>query len=206
MLDLLAERENANSLLIRTLQTCREAIRNDGMIWGMASYALANQGLYSSMLYWLTDWKQRTDIPVWGLNNLALGLRATGRDELAAAVSHKSLEQMPENYEAMIWLAADAARQTDMQALRVWQSRYQEAQIRPYFACMQHMLDGYAEAVEHGDSARAVRYFSTAKAVARGGSHSAYRRLRRDLAYRLAFGRYTHVLLAPWRYLQLRFE
>lgn len=206
MLDLLAERENANSLLVRTLQTCREAIRNDGMIWGMASYALANQGLYTSMLYWLTDWKQRTDIPAWGLNNLALGLRATGRDELAADVSHKSLEQMPENHEAMIWLAADAARQTDMQTLRVWQSRYQGAQLRPYFACMQHMLDGYAEAVEHGDSARAVRHFSTAKAVARGGSHSAYRRLRRDLAYRLAFGRCTHVLLAPWRYLQLRFE
>lgn len=206
MLDLLAERENANNLLVRTLQACRDGIRSDGMIWGMASYALANQGLYSSMLYWLADWAERTDIPAWGLNNLALGLRAIGRDELAAAVSQKSLEQMPDNHEAMIWLAADTATNTDIQGLREWQARYEGAQLRPYFACMQHMLDGYAEAMELGDSAKAVRYFSTAKAVARGGNHSAYRRLRRDLAYRLAFGRCTHVLLAPWRYLQLRFE
>lgn len=206
MLDLLAERENASHLLVRTLRACREGMRNDGMIWGMASYALANQAQYSSMLYWLSDWAQRSDIPEWGLNNLALGLRALGRDELAASVSHRSLEHMPDNYEAMIWLATDAAKKQDMEALREWQLRYQNAQLRPYFACMQHMLDGYAEAVIRGDSAQAVRHFANAKTVAQGGRHSAYRRLRRHLAYRLAFGRCTPVLLAPWRYLQLRFE
>lgn len=205
MLELLANRKNANRLLVDALEACRETIRSDGVIWGMASYAMVNQDRYEMMFDWLADWEQHPEAPAWGLDNLALGMRARKLDARAAAVSRLSLERDPQNHDAMVWLGFDAAMAGDMAALDTWLERLQGAEPRPFFRCMQHLLEGVAAALHAGNSQVAVAHFRTARAVAKGSEHGSYWRLRRYLAKALAFGPATPRWLAPLRYLQLRF-
>lgn len=205
MLELLAERQNCVGLLTRTLESCREAIRTDAMVWGMAGYALLNHKLHFMMFEYLADWRQRPDLPSWALDNLAVAMRMRERDVAAAAVSRLSLERQPGNHDAMLWLAFDAALAADSIELQHWLERLQGAQLRPFFRSMLHILQGYAAALSQGRSTAAGMHFDTAKAIARQEGHPAYRRLLQVLSKALAFGPLTPAWLRPLRYLQLRF-
>ncbi|MGD3967315.1 hypothetical protein QT532_22565, partial [Xanthomonas citri pv. citri] len=146
---------------------------------GMASYAMVNQDRYEMMFDWLADWEQHPEAPAWGLDNLALGMRARKLDARAAAVSRLSLERDPQNHDAMVWLGFDAAMAGDIAALDAWLERLQGAEPRPFFRCMQHLLEGVAAALHAGNSQVAVAHFRTARAVAKGSEHGSYWRLRR---------------------------
>lgn len=205
MLELLAERQNCMGLLVRTLDSCRAAMQTDALIWGVAAYAMLKHNLHFMMFERLKNWQQRSDLPSWGLDNLAVAMRLQDRDKAAAAVSAVSLERQPDNQDAMLWMLFDAAMAKDHAALEHWLACLQGAELRPFFGSMEHLLRGYRAAVQQGSSSAALGYFESAKALARQAPHSVYKRLRRTLGTDLAFGPLTPRWLGLWRYLQLRF-
>lgn len=170
----------------------------------MASYALSSQERYSAMLHWMGDWRERDDLPAWALDNLSLALRALKRDAEAAEVSRLSLQRDPNNHDAMAWLVGDAALADDREAVAEWLARLEGAELRAFYLCLKRLAEGTAKAWEQGDARAARALFGEAGGYARHvGSHPFYRRLRRGLVRRLAFGPLTPRWAALWRWLQL---
>ncbi|MFZ6047839.1 tetratricopeptide repeat protein [Pseudomonas sp. CR3202] len=207
MLELLAERPNTDDLLARTLDECREAIGQDAITWGAATYAMVSRGRLDQMFAWMADWPQRPDVPAWGLDNLALGLRIRGKEAHAAEVSRASLARDPAGHDAMVWLAGDAAVAGQHDEMQEWLTRIGEVRLRAYVQCMLELVRGYARAVDAGDSRQALKHFRDAQHLAKVGDNKpCFRRLRRKLAWRLAFGPLTPGWWAALRYLRLRYE
>jgi tetratricopeptide (TPR) repeat protein len=204
ILRLLARRQNCNRLLNTALEAARPAMAVDGDVWGAVGYALVQHRRYDTMFTWMSDW-QREDTPSWGLDNLALALRIRGRHDEAAAVSRVSLQRDAQNYDAMIWLASDAAVEDRLDDLRAWLGKIPSDQLRPFFLGFWHLLQGYVKAQAEGSSRAAVGPFSAGRGCAQGERNPAFKRVLEVLSKRLAFSELTPKWQRLYRYIQLRY-
>lgn len=204
LLRLLAKRQNCNRLLETALQASRAAMASDGELWGTVGYTLVNHRRYETMFAWMNDW-QRDDTPSWALDNLALAMRIRARDEQASAVSRLSLQRDAQNYDAMVWLAFDAALGARTEELRDWLAQIAFSELRPFYAALWHLLQGYSQALNEGNSDVARSHFFSARAAAKGDNHPTFKRLHTVLSKRLAFSPLTPKWQRLSRYLQLRY-
>lgn len=206
LLDLLAGRQNCSRQLDECLHACRTAINEDPLIWGMASYAMLNHVRYEQMAAWLSDGLQQPDLPAWGLDNLAVALRHRGSWRLAEEVSRRSLEFDPDNREAMLWLAGDAALRGDPAEVAQWLEKLPEQPaLRPYYAAQKAVLLAYRLASESGNARRAIPGFQRGRQLARQSGNRACLGLIKCLANRLAYTPQRRGLMALLIYLRLRY-
>ncbi|MFN7139426.1 MAG: hypothetical protein ACK4UN_08815, partial [Limisphaerales bacterium] len=95
-------------LLNRALKKHGELLRKDDWAWGKVGYALTTVKNFKAVIRWLSDWQQRKGIEAWMIYNLAVALRARGRDKEAAEVSRHGLTlEFDHNMHQMFhcWLA-----------------------------------------------------------------------------------------------------
>jgi tetratricopeptide (TPR) repeat protein len=185
MLGLLADRPADSAVLRSTCYLLREAMASDIRIWSHASYALSNHGEWYTLTSMLSDWHERDDAPAWALDNLSLGLRELARDEEAGEVSRRALALDSGNLEARLWLSVDHAISDDLGGLAGGLASIPVESLRPYYACLWHLAEGYREARECGHARHAQGQFELARRQA-PDNHAVYRRLRRRLAAALA--------------------
>lgn len=204
ILRLLARRQNCNAQLHTVLEASRAAMASDGELWAVVGYALVSHRRYETMFAWMNDWR-RADAPAWGLDNLALALRTRARDQEAAAVSELALQRDAQNWDAMVWLATDAAREERLDDLKAWLEKIPGKDLRVFYQAFVHLLRGYVQAVEAGNSSAARLHFHAARACAKGENHPAFRRLLNSLSKRLAYSELTPTWRRLTRYLQLRY-
>jgi tetratricopeptide (TPR) repeat protein len=79
--------------------------------WGKVGYAFALATDDRRLIAFLSDWRERPDVEPWMLLNLALSLRALGRDTAASEVSRHALT-LPRDTASPcheVWLALDSA-------------------------------------------------------------------------------------------------
>lgn len=202
MLDFLAERPADSTVLRSTCELLRESLASDIRIWSHASYALSSHDEWYALANLLGDWRMREDAPAWALDNLSLGLRELGRDEEAAEVSRRSLALDADNREARLWLTVDQGVAEEQAALADGLAALPVQSLRPYYASLWHLLEGYRQAREGGHARCALGQFQLAQSHASGNS-AAYRRLRRRLGKALA-QRQSSWLGRLWWRLQLR--
>ncbi len=187
MLGLLADRPADSAVLRSTCYLLRETMKRDMRIWSHASYALSNHGEWYTLTSMLGDWRERSDAPAWALDNLALGLRELGRDEEAGEASRRALALDDGNLEARLWLTVDHALSDNLGELASGLAAIPVESLRPYYACLWHLAEGYREAHERGHVRHAQGQFELARRQAAASrSQAAYRRLRRRLAAALA--------------------
>lgn len=127
----------------------QERWRADPRIWGMVGYVLVTGDHHEKIVAWMHDWK-REDAPAWALDNLVLALQSQANFDQARWVADRALALNPENHDAMIWLATDAARQNDMSTLKQWLERTRDLELRPFYKNLRDVLHAYTEVMTMG--------------------------------------------------------
>lgn len=150
------------------------ALRADPQAWGMVSYGYTTCGQHREAVEWMTDW-QREDAPSWALDNLALAMRTLAMNTEARAVSQASHRKAPNQPNAMVWLAADAALAGEHDTLRLLLERVHTMQIADYYASMRSLLEAYLQSVQSGSGDPLKRALSIRRLAAK--SHKPLRML-----------------------------
>jgi cellulose synthase operon protein C len=106
---------NQRDNVTRFVNTNREWLRKDDLLWGGAGYALTTIRDWSRAAAWMSDWKTRSGAKPWMLVNTAESLRAVGKDAEGAECSKHALKLPPDNGTRLheLLLAADAAFRGD---------------------------------------------------------------------------------------------
>lgn len=186
-------------LLRRLVRHYRGDLVADMECWGMVGFAYLSCQRFNDVIQWMRDWRQRADAPAWALDNLAVALRSLQRHDAAHEVSQRSLQLAPQNLDAKTWLAVDAARQDNLQALAQLLGSIPPQEVREYFQNLLTVLQAYLDAAQAGDSRKALPGFG--RVAHKRGKRSVLRNLMRDLSRQLLV-RYTPPLARPWRWLQ----
>jgi hypothetical protein len=168
----------------------------------MVGYAYLEQSRAAEVARWMSDWRERADAPAWALDNLSLALRRLGRDEQARPVTARSLEVDPGNLDAQTWQAVDAAIDGRHDEVKAALARIDGASLRPYYQRLLTMLGAYIDAVDAGDSRKALARFASLRNE--GDDNRALRRALRALGARLV-RQQTPAWARPWRRLQFAF-
>lgn len=153
-------KQKAGPMLNRFIRQTRPSLRADPESWSLVGYALLELSRYQDAAAWMADWRERADAPDWALNNLAVALRELGRDTEAGAVTQRSLDLNPQNGDAWVWKAVDAACSHDLQEAERCLGHVDESILRPYFARLAEALRVYLRAVSANESALALATFA----------------------------------------------
>jgi tetratricopeptide (TPR) repeat protein len=183
------------------LRKHRAAITADVEAWALAGASFLTQRRHAQAIDWMKDWRQRADVPAWALDNLAYCLRQLLRDQEAAEVTARSLSLEPNNPDAWVWQAVDAARGRDHASLKQRLAQLEASELRPYYRGFRMALQAYQEAVQAGRSGLALRTFAQLKTAAR--EDKVLRKVLKSLCHRLV-AEHTPTWLKPWRWLQFQ--
>lgn len=189
------------SWLDHLLRKHRVAITADAEAWALAGASLLTQRRHAQAVDWMKDWRQRTDMPSWALDNLAYCLRHLHRDREAAEATHRSLSLEPHNPDGWVWQAVDAARGRDHVTLTQRLAKLEHCDLRPYYRGYRMGLQAYQQAVQAGRSGLALRTFAQLKVAAR--EDKVLRKVLRSLRRQLV-AEHTPTWLKPWRWLQFQ--
>jgi hypothetical protein len=123
------------------------------------------------------------------------------RDQDAAEVTERSLSLEPNNPDAWVWQAVDAARGRDHASLKQHLAQLETSELRPYYRGFRMALQAYQEAVQAGRSGLALRTFAQLKMAA--SEDKVLRKVLKSLCHRLV-AEHTPTWLKPWRWLQFQ--
>ncbi|QET04849.1 tetratricopeptide repeat protein [Cupriavidus pauculus] len=125
------------------------ALRGDAQCWGAVSFALINGERHAAMIGWMHDW-MRDDAPYWALDNLAIALRYQGDLRLAHDVAARSHRLEPRGGSAGVWLAADAARDNDIEALGQWLDKLGQVDVHGWLRPLVELLTAFHKSASVG--------------------------------------------------------
>ncbi len=186
-------------LLNQLLKHHRPILLEDAQCWALVSYGLLGAGHHARVVDWMKDWRAKPDIPAYALDNLAVALRTLGRHSEARDASLRSLEQEPENPDALIWLAVDAARDDRPQELAQLLEKIGKAQVRPFFRNLLSAVQAYHRGVRENDCSKTLIGFGELKTAKK--QSIVLRQLMQVLGGRMVL-RHTPLILRPLRWLQ----
>ena len=133
----------------------REPLRKDTVAWGKAGWAYARINRFDLVAEWMADWPSREKPGSWMLINLAIALRAQGRDEEASRVSRHALQHAqpdPTKMYHAVWLAFDdaLAGRTAQSARLTGQHEAEGEHLDSYFRFVHDMTKAMVKVQQSG--------------------------------------------------------
>lgn len=155
------------------LRRYQEALRASTLCWGGVGYALMGIPDGARTAAWMFDWAERSDAKPWMLINLNLGLRALGRDAVAAAVNRHALT-LPADHTTpyhRLWLALDDVVAGQADAATTWLDGVDPARADATHAFLHELVQVVLDVLRAAPAERPARFASArsrlAEAVAR---------------------------------------
>ncbi len=137
--------DNKHDLWLRWLLSRHgDRLRQDMTCWGEVGYALVALGLYTDALKWMSDWRERQQVPLYALSNLCVALvRRKHWAELAEVVEH-ALPRDPYNEDIRLWELVLLASRSQAQALDHRLARRHEWAPQDWMRPVVRMIEAYA--------------------------------------------------------------
>jgi tetratricopeptide (TPR) repeat protein len=97
----------------------RDALHRHTTTWCTVGYFYTRHDKFRKVVRWMADWRERTHIPAWALNNLAIAQRELGYWKTSAEVCARGLQGEPGDYSHKfhLWLAIEHGLQGDVAAM-----------------------------------------------------------------------------------------
>lgn len=156
-MEALGQRRDAERLP-RFVAAFSEPLRSDTTAWGKVGWAFARINQYDRLVEWMHDWKSRDDAGSWMLINLAIALRALGRDREAAEVSQYARDHARRDSTSIyhsVWLAFDdaLAGRTAQSARMSGQHELEKDHLDSYFRVVHAMTKAMIRVQQGGRAA-----------------------------------------------------
>ena len=155
---------------------------------------------FGDSVAWQHDWRERPELPVFALTNLALALGSLGRFGAADEVAEQVLARSPQDSDGWLWRCVQSTL-SGRGAEAATIAATHESRAEPWQRALYALLAAYLQAARSGDSALAVPALQAT--IAPQVKTVGWSRLRDALSSRLVM-QHTVWWLRPWRWWQLK--
>jgi tetratricopeptide (TPR) repeat protein len=149
----------------RFLREHREAWHSRDEIWGTVGYVLHTMKRSRQVVEWLSDWRERSELEPYMLNNLFFSLQDVGNREEAAAVLARGLE-LPRHNDTTMRFHLYAALEDLLASREAEARRHLEVVHKPELSPFSVKVLDLANALLHYQPGKPARHFDE------GASHA----------------------------------